>query len=320
MIELQAGMPLRAGKFELYQLRCFVAVAEELNFRHAAERLNMTQPPLSRQIRLLEETLGLTLLERSNRVVRLTPAGESLFHGAIDLLQRAEHAVLRARQAERGEAGAIEMGFVPSAALEFVPRIVAALTQALPDVTFRPSEMMSYEIVEALRSGRLDLGLTRMAGHVAQIDAVHVVSDGFVLALPGDHRLARAGMPTLADIDGEAFIAYSADRGGFLREIQFRIFAVAGIAPRFVQEVSQTHSVLALVNRGIGLGLVPASSRAMHMDNLAFREIGVPAEFTSDLYLAFGPRGRSALHRRVREVIVGALAEFAPAPGARPVR
>lgn len=303
---------MRKGRFELQQLRCFIAVAEELNFSKAADRLNMTQPPLSRQIRLLEDSLGLRLLERSNRVARLTPAGRSFFDDAIDLLQRAEHAALRARQAERGEVGSIELGFVPSAAFEFVPRIVASLWKELPEVTFRTTEMMSYEIAEALRSGRLDFGLTRMAPELAQIDAEHVVSDGFVLALPSGHPLAQKASPSLDDLDGIDFVGFSADRGGHLRDVHTRIFAVAGIAPRFVQEVSQTHSIIALVNSGIGVGLVPGSAQAMRMENLVFRKIAVPREFTSDLYLARGPRGRTAMHRRVRSAIVQALSDFSP--------
>lgn len=107
------------GQFEYFQMRCFVAVAEELNFSRAAVRLNMTQPPLSRQIRLLEERLDLVLLERSNRHVRLTSAGESFYRSALDLLQRSERAVLEARQAERGETGAIALGFVPSGGVSF---------------------------------------------------------------------------------------------------------------------------------------------------------------------------------------------------------
>ena len=119
-----------AHTFEFFQLRCFVAVAEELNFRRAAERLNMTQPPLSRQIRLLEDRVGVKLFDRTNRRVRLTSAGEDFFANAIDILQRAEHAVLTARQAERGEIGSVAMGFVPSASLEFIPRIVGAVAAA----------------------------------------------------------------------------------------------------------------------------------------------------------------------------------------------
>ncbi|MEP2139257.1 MAG: LysR family transcriptional regulator, partial [Erythrobacter sp.] len=129
--------------FEFFQLRCFVTVAEELNFTRAAQRLNMTQPPLSRQIKLLEAGIGMTLLDRNKRSVRLTPAGATFRAAAIDLLERAEQAVLIARQAERGEGGTITMGFVPSAALEFVPRIVTALKRDLPDVRFTPIEMMS---------------------------------------------------------------------------------------------------------------------------------------------------------------------------------
>ena len=300
------------GRYELNQLRCFVAVAEELNFRRAAERLAMTQPPLSRQIKLLEHGIGLTLLERSNRAVRLTPAGESFLVSATDLLQRAEHAVLTARQAERGEIGAIAMGFVPSAALEFVPRIVDAMSEKLPQVSFNPTEMMSYEIVEALLSGRLDLGLTRRAEINPAIENIHVVSETFMLAVPADHQLATAPCPTLEDLHGERYVGHSADRGGFLKEAQRGLFASVPVTPKIVQEVSQTHTILALVNRGIGVALVPASSRAMKMDNLVFREIAVPPQYRSDLYLAFGPKRRAPLHMRVRETILEALSDFRP--------
>ena len=121
-----------AHSFEFFQLRCFVAVAEELNFRRAAERLNMTQPPLSRQIRQLKARVGVTLFERINRPVRLTPAGEDFFANAVEMLQRAEFAVLSARQAERGEIGTVALGFVPSAALAFVPRIAGRWQSACP--------------------------------------------------------------------------------------------------------------------------------------------------------------------------------------------
>jgi DNA-binding transcriptional LysR family regulator len=300
--------------FELFQLRCFVAVAEELNFRRAAERLNMTQPPLSRQIRLLEDRVGVTLFERTNRRVRLTSAGEDFFANAVEILQRAEHAVLTARQAERGEIGTVAMGFVPSAALEFIPRIVGALATHLPGVTFTPTEMMSYEIVEALRSGRLDLGLTRMPGRGDEIVCRRVVSEPFVLAAPRDNALATQETVTIADLHDAPFVAYSAERGGYLREVHTGLFAAAGVAPRTIQEVSQTHTILALVNQGIGVALVPASSSALRMANLTYRQIELPAQFCSNLYLAFGPkRSTSALHQRVTAAILEELSDVAPA-------
>lgn len=300
----------KAG-FELYQLRCFVAVAEELNFRRAAERLNMTQPPLSRQIQLLEHAIGETLLERTNRAVRLTPAGESFLASAGDLLQRAQHATLMARQSARGAAGDVALGFVPSAGIEFVPRVVGAVRQALPGVTFTPAEMMSYEINESLLSGRLDMGLTRTARRHAEIENTLVVNEPFVLAVPADHPLANVPTPRLRDIDGEPFIGYSADRGGFLRELHIAIFSGEGIEPDTVLEVSQTMSVLALVNHGLGVALVPQSARAVRMANLTYREIDTPGRFRSTLYLTAGPKRRDLpLYRRVREIVVEALVPF----------
>lgn len=301
---------MASGQFEFFQLRCFVAVAEELNFRRAAERMNMTQPPLSRQIKLLEHGLGLTLFDRTNRQVQMTPAGSSFLASATEILQRAEHAVLSARQAERGEAGAVAMGFVPSAALEFVPRIVSSLQRDLPGVTFNPTEMMSYEIIEALISGQLDFGLTRSSGRHGELQSARIVSESFVLAVPATHALACAERPGLADLDGEDFVAYSTERGGFIRDVHSAVFANEGIAPRTVLEVSQTHTVLALVNRGIGLALVPSSAQAMRMDNLVFRSIELPERVRSELFLISGPKARATLHRNVRNIMISELAGY----------
>lgn len=301
---------MATGQFEFFQLRCFVAVAEELSFRRAAERLNMTQPPLSRQIKLLEHATGLLLFERSNRQVRLTPAGESFYDSASELLQRAEHALLKARQADRGETGSIALGFVPSAALEFIPRIVTRVAQVLPDVTLNPTEMMSYEIVEAQRSGRLDLGLTRMERVRPEIARTRVVSEPFVLALPAADPLAGRPEVTLGDLDGRPFVGFSVERGGFLRETHAALFAASGISPRIVQEVSQTHTVVAMVNQGIGAALVPASARVLRMENVRYRDIALPAQYRSDLYLIYRETRRTPLQDRMRELIVEVLEPF----------
>lgn len=295
--------------FEFFQLRCFVTVAEELNFRRAAERLNMTQPPLSRQIKLLEAGIGLTLLERDNRTVRLTPAGAIFRSAAIDLLERAEFAILTARQAERGQAGTIRLGFVPSAALEFIPRIVSALKRDLPALRFTPIEMMSYEIAEALLSGGLDLGLTRTIGSSSEIESTRVVREPFILALPQGHRLDQPGTARRTELDREEFIGYSAERGGYLREIHTALFAAIGIRPNIVQEVSQTQTVLSLVNIGLGVALVPRSAMAMQMDRLVYRKIDLPDQFSSTIYLNAARNRSSALSHNVREKVLQALSE-----------
>ena len=297
-----------SGRFEFYQLRCFVAVAEERNFRRAALRMNMTQPPLSRQIRQLEEALGVALFDRNNRSVQLTSAGESFLLSATELLERAEMAMLRARHAQRGEAGDVELAFVPSAGLLFIPQILRLAATRLPGVKIRPGEMMGYEIIEALSSGRLDFGLTRQPHRRHGLEMVRVVSEPFVLAVPADHPLAVAAAPQLSDLVDEKLVFYSADRGGHIRDMHTGLFASAGITPRIVQEVSQTHSVLALVDAGIGCALVPASAQAMKMENLTYRQIDLPPQFRSELFLAYGKKRRGTVHEAVTAVVVAALA------------
>jgi DNA-binding transcriptional LysR family regulator len=199
-------------------MRCFVAVADEQSFRRAADRLNMTQPPLSRQIRLLEERINLKLLDRSTKHVHLTHAGESFYHSAVDILKRSEQAVLNARQAERGETGSVAIGFVPSAAFRFMPMIAQQMAVAMPDVTLTPIEMMGYEVVEAQRSGRIDLGLTRLEQPVGDIDRIRVVHEPFVVALPKKHRLAHSPALSIRDLDGQPYISFTKDRGGYLKQ------------------------------------------------------------------------------------------------------
>jgi len=296
------------GAFEFFQLRCFVAVATELNFRRAAERMNMTQPPLSRQIKLLEHGVGVTLLDRDQSGVRLTPAGKGFLAAATEILQRAEAAVLSAQQAARGEAGTLAIGFVPSAAIDVIPRIVVALKTALPDVSVTVTELMSYEIVEGLLSGQLDLGLTRANTTRGGIDSLRVISEPFVLALPKGHRLAGHPGLTLAALDGLDMVGYSAERGGVLREILNRAFTAADIRPAIVQEVSQTHAVVALVNGGLGVALVPRSAQGIAMDNVTFAPIDMDGRYRSTLYLNAGPDRDTTLIRRVREIVITALA------------
>nr|WP_256478447.1 LysR substrate-binding domain-containing protein [Notoacmeibacter sp. MSK16QG-6] len=226
---------------------------------------------------------------------------------AIDLLERAEVAILSARQAERGEAGAITMGFVPSAALDFVPRIVSALKRELPAVRFTPIEMMSYEITEALKVGGLDLGLTRSSGPAREINSTRVIREPFVLALPLGHRLDRPGPASAISLDDENFIGYSSGRGGFLREIHTALFAAIGVQPNIVQEVSHTHTVLSLVNIGLGVALVPKSAMAMQMNRLSYRTIDLPDQFHSTIYLNVARNRTTPLNRKVRETILMAL-------------
>lgn len=146
---------------EINQLRCFVAVAEELHFSRAAERLHMTQPPLSRQIQLLEHSIGLPLFVRSNRMVRLTPAGRNLLPEARSILRLAEQARHSALRVGLGEEGRVVIGFTAVAGYQFLPDMLAGLRKALPGIDLQLREMVTAWQLEALEQGHLDLGLLR---------------------------------------------------------------------------------------------------------------------------------------------------------------
>jgi len=293
-----------SGHIELYQLRCFEAVAKELNFRRAAEQLNMTQPPLSRQIKLLEHSIGVELFERSNRSVRLTPAGISLLSSAKDILERSEQAVLRSRHAARGAAGELRIGSVPSTAIEVLPQLIGLIQRELPDVVIEPSELMSYEIVEQLRSREIDFGLTRNVSNATDISSMLVLTEDFIVAMPMDHPLSNVPNLTLEHLDNQRFIGYSTFRGGFLNRAQMAMFAVAHVKPKVVLEVAQTQTVLAMVNQGLGLALVPKSSVAQSMSNLCFRELVAGTTLKSELFLCHLRVPLSPLNERIKEMLI----------------
>jgi DNA-binding transcriptional LysR family regulator len=298
------GDEMSGQTIELNQLRYFVAVAEELNFRRAAKRLNMTQPPISRHIALLEHTLGTPLFDRTHRAVRLTAAGRRLLADAADILTRTESAVLAARQAARGKAGQIELGFVPSACLEVIPRIARRVRTQMPEVELVLREVMTTEAIEALQAGSLDFGIIRLPRHTSNLPVEKLWSEPFVLAAPRGHPLLSQRSISVNDLNGIDFIGFSTERGGFLAEVVQGFLNARGVMPRTVFTVAQSHTVMSLVNEGFGVALVPASNRLTVMPNTVIRDIGLPEdELHSDLYLALRPKEPEPLVREVAAII-----------------
>ncbi|WP_172332763.1 LysR substrate-binding domain-containing protein [Mangrovicoccus sp. HB161399] len=289
---------------ELNQLRYFVAVAEELNFRRAAKRLNMTQPPLSRHIAMLEHTLGTPLFDRTNRSVRLTAAGKRLLIDASDILTRAESAVLAAQQAARGKAGAVELGFVPSSCVEVVPRIARRVRDEMPEVTLTLREVMTVEAIESLGAGSLDFGIIRLHPQSLGLPIEKLWSEGFVMAAPLGHPILERAEIGIEDLNGIDFVGYSSERGGFLREVVQGYLKAHGVTPNEIFAVAQRHTVVSLVNEGFGVALVPRSSSLIGLPKVVFRDIGLPAEeLHSDLYLAMRPKEPEPLVAAVAEII-----------------
>ena len=259
--------------FELSQIRCFVAVAEELHFSRAAERLNMTQPPLSRQIRLLEHQVGVPLLERSSRSVRLTAAGKSFFPEAVRILRIAEEAVFAARRVARGEQGNLAIGFTSASGYSLLPEVVRRLRERLPGVTLALKELVSTAQVEALNAGELDLGLMRPHSMNSELDSVLIATEDLMLAIPEAEADRWPLEPTLQSLHGKPFVMYSPYEARPFYLMLTERFARAGVVPDVIEHIGQVHTMLALVRSGIGAALIAQGATRLHFDGIVMRRM-----------------------------------------------
>lgn len=289
--------------FQLFQLRCFVAVASELHFGRAAKRLNMTQSPLSRQIQALEHEVGVLLIERTKRSVQLTPAGHAFLPEAEDILLRCEAASLAARRAIRGDAGSITLGFISAARFKVLPQIVSGAYHKLKDVDVVLKEMSTPEQKEALLSNRLNLGLIRPEKLHLGIETVCVLRDPFTLALPYDHPLATRPSLTVHDLDRQPFIMYSPSEGRYSFELLSGLFRAPGVEPSYVQYLYQTHTILSLVSIGLGIALVPSTAQHLPSERIIFRDIDLGGA-NAELHLAWRKDDRDPVTSNFKSFIL----------------
>lgn len=294
--------------FELAQLRCFTTVATELNFRRAAERLNMTQPPLSRQIQLLEHSLGVELFTRSTRSVALTAAGRAFFIEAQNLLERAHQAAASARRFAAGDIGSVSISFVGSAVYEFLPRVIAEARLNQPQVKISLSEMNTHQQHEALRTRRIDLGIVRQPLLQAGYENECLVREPFVLAIPRQHPLAAVGQVGVRDLDGAPFLMYSHAAYPPFNELLTGMFRSAGVAPEYVQWLGSSLTILALVNAGMGLALVPRCATNVVFKDVTFREIDLGEGIQSELHLTWRSNNDNPACLMLLEAIRAAVA------------
>ena len=270
--------------FELSQLRCFVAVAEELHFGRAAVRLNMTQPPLSRQIQILERVLDVVLLERSNRTVKLTPAGQSFLAEARRLLKLAESAALLAKRVANGKAGSINIGFTATSAYSYVPELVAACRREMPDVEISLKEMVSGDQLKRLDSGEIDIGLLRPPIPRTALSAFRVTAEPLIAAVNAGHALARSTTIAIEDLASEPFIMYAPYEARYFHDLLVELFSRAGLVPNYVQHLAQIHSILAMVHSGVGVALVPEAAMNLHFSGVALRPVDLPRQRPAELF------------------------------------
>jgi DNA-binding transcriptional LysR family regulator len=273
--------------FDLSHLRCFVALAEELHFGRAAARLNMTQPPLTRQLQQLEHIIGTELMERSSRVVRLTTAGKAFLVDARAILRAAEEAMVTARRAALGEGGVITLGFIPATSYSLLPRLVSFLADEMPQVQFVLKEMVSANQAEALGTGGIDAGILRLPIDLRGLEAVTISHEPFVVAVPSSHALASSGVLAVTDLDRQPLIMYAPTESRYHHDLVSSIFRAAGITPNFVQFAREIHTMLALVGAGIGVALVPAAAGTLGFANVTLKQIALYPTVFSELTLVW---------------------------------
>jgi DNA-binding transcriptional LysR family regulator len=272
--------------FALKQIECFVAVVEELHFGRAAARLHMTQPPLSRQIRLLEHELNIQLLVRTSRIVKVTPAGAVFFQEARQLLSLAQNASSTAQRIARGEAGIINLGFTAGSSYAFLPRLLARTGSSMKNTDIVLHEMMTRDQIEALHGHTIDVSILRHTIEAKNLELVCVAREMLMLAIPRGHHLARGRTPTLKDLENVPFITFSPVDGPYFYELIERLLKNAAVQAKYVQRVGQIHSILALVSAGQGVAIVPESAKALRFDHIIIRKLKMPPVF-AELFLAW---------------------------------
>jgi DNA-binding transcriptional LysR family regulator len=261
----------------LRHLKGFVAVAEECHFGRAAKRLHIAQPPLSQQIRKLEADLGVQLLIRSTRSVRLSPAGERYLLRARDILASVEYARAEAGLVADGRLGRVGIGFTGSATYELLPTLARALRTDLPGLVLElKGEMLTPTQVEVLKERRLDMAFLRppFSSHDLRVQVLR--REELIAVLPESHLLAAAPEVCLYDLRDDTFISYPSDQQSVVYEAVFGACQASGFSPRDVQEVAETSALVAFVAAGLGVALVPASVKHLQITGAVFKPLTEP--------------------------------------------
>jgi DNA-binding transcriptional LysR family regulator len=254
---------------ELRHLRYFVAVAEELHFGRAAQRLNLSQPPLSQQIRRLEELLGYPLFVRTSRSVKLTNAGEVYLERARRTLRNVQRDIEETRSIGQGEVGALNIGFVGSAMLTTLPAIFRAYRKAYPRVHLQLHESFTARVAEGLENGSLDAGILRDGDALPMLEVTTLYSEPFVAVLPVTHPSAGQKSISPGALRDEPFVYYPRNAGIRAFEKPLTLFEEYGFRPQIVQEASHWLTILRLVGAGLGVSIAPACVRKIESPEVA---------------------------------------------------
>jgi DNA-binding transcriptional LysR family regulator len=288
---------------DLRLFRYFVAVAEELHFGRAAERVGIAQPPLSQQIRRLEQKLGAELFHRTKRRVELTAAGHVFLEQVRLAISQAELAISMARRAARGEVGRLAVGMISSATYEdVIPKAIRNFRERYPDAELVLRECSTAEQVELLHRREIQLGFVRLPVNDAALTIEAFKQEPLVAALPKSHALAAAPSVKVADLASEKWIMLPRDSGLGFYDLVLEICRKAGFIPTVAQEATQIHTMTSLVAAGLGVTLVPASVQNLRRHGVVYKPLA-GRNPTAQLALAYAKSGRPPIVDAFRAVL-----------------
>lgn len=295
-------------KLSLRLLKHFIVVAEERHFGRAAERLHMTQPPLSQQMKRLEERLGASLFERTTRSVQLTAAGKVLLDQGRQLIADSDNLVLSVSRAAQGKVGALVIGFVNTAPYEVLPRSISAYRKLYPDIDLTLKPMHSYMAIEELRAGRMDIAFVRPPESLLtdqDFTLALAACEPMYVALPQHHPLSMRKTIPLEALEGMPFVNYAPQDGRYFYEMLMGLFAQHRVRPNIVYE-SVMPTMFAIVEAGMGLALVPRCAAHTRLKGLVYRPLranGKPVEAL--MYAAHRADDDSLMVKGFIDVILG---------------
>ena len=279
---------------ELRHLRYFAVLADELHFGRAAERLAISQPPLSVAIRQLEDAVGARLFERNSKQVRLTPAGQALRASARKLLRQAEEAALEAREVAAGSAGRLRIGFVGAMLYRGLPQALRAFQASHPAVRISLAELNSAEQITDLLHDRLDLGFMHTARLPQDLASRLLLTEPFVACLPTHHALARQRVLEVGALRDQPFVLFARAASPDYHERLLAICAQSGFLPEVRHEVRHWLAVVSMVAQGLGVALVPQAMQRSALKGAVFRPLdGVTAQ--SEAYGVWRPGPQNVL-------------------------